>query len=271
MVPPSINFKYSDVNKMSFDYLLIKDLIKSYPNRKLVFQDGSNPGVLNSFYVKLNPILEKENIRNGIILDKILINLDKIASNANQIDEVFFDILYERMNEVFSFFKNKENLVKKKLNQENSWNSILKDLIKHDEGKWQENAHKSVSFYGLNNAVQQHCGIDLDRLESSENFALNIMSFMQKLIEKENSENNETYLLSQPHIDDIDSRNPEPTRLIRENSGLSLNRQIKLFKKFQAIMKGGSIFSFKLNDETSTLLKIFEIIKEIKVEAFCFY
>lgn len=111
---------------------------------------------------------------------------------------------------------------------------------------------KSISFFGLNKAILNHCGIELDRTESSTSFALNVLTFVRKLIEEKNESENDFYTLTQPHNDkyltdcfynEIPNHgkpvNFYSSKIIRDTSSLTLIKKISLFKKFEAVINGG--------------------------------
>ena len=68
-----------------------------------------------------------------------------------------------------------------------------------DKAKWIDNALKSISFFGINEAIITHCGIEIDRIEKSESFALEVIEFMNNIIKEKNHEQAESFILTQPH------------------------------------------------------------------------
>jgi len=88
------------------------------------------------------------------------------------------------------------------------------------------------------------------------------------------------FILSQPHYDSYlrDSCHNGTTKynqkiksytseLIRNKSNLSLNKKITLFKKFQSILDGGSLFVESINTDKISLLKFLKTINESKIGA----
>ena len=78
---------------------------------------------------------------------------------------------------------------------------------------------------------------------------------MKKLIEERNQCTNDNFILSQPHkdsyirdtwYDNMAQDKPKiyeySTRIIRSNSNLPLHKKISLFKKFEKIINGGTLF-----------------------------
>lgn len=262
---PFIIFDYSKLNTSN-----LEDIIPIVKKNNICFYNNNSSTFLNSALVKI----ENSN-KNQIILDKILINLHSIAIKANKNDDLFLDLLLDKMNCVFEFFKQKELLIKRKLNSLNGWKNIISEFFGKIIDDFYKNTIKSVSFFGLNEAILEHCGIELDRLENSEEFAIRVLSFMKKIINEKNNDENNYYILSQPHNDIYLKEawhNGTPlinnishhysSRIIRPNSRLSLSKRIKLFKKFEKIIDGGIIFDefidknrISLKDILSTLFK----------------
>jgi DNA-binding transcriptional ArsR family regulator len=253
-IKPLLLYDFSDYAQISAQNGGISDLLSSALNKNIIFYNRSNSNLLNSTLIKIcNPMC------NEIILDKILINLHSISVEANQNDDLFFDFLQDKLNLVFEFFKFKENLVKKKLNINKQWLTLCSKLFTESKENLFQEATKSISFFGLNTAITNHCGIELDRTESSMRFTLEVLNQMRRIIEEQNEEDYNRYKLNQPHNDiylgdswrnelknqgkTIDCYSP---RFIRENSSLKLTDKIDLFRKFEEIINGGSVFNYNM-------------------------
>ncbi|HEC36661.1 MAG TPA: hypothetical protein ENI29_00405, partial [bacterium] len=248
---------------------LLKDNVVLYNN------DGFN--LLNSTNIKIcNPK------QNKIILDKILINLHMISVEANQNDDIFFDLLQKKLDSVFELFQLKKNFVKKRLGTISEWESLIPHIFGEKKESIMNNSIKSVSFFGLNKAVLNHCGIELDRTESSASFALKSLTLMKNLINEKNETENDSFILSQPHDDKYLSDswsngvfNPEApskaytSKIIRENSSLSLVKKVSLFKKFENIIDGGTIFNPKIT-EINAFKKYLNLLYTSKIGAISF-
>jgi anaerobic ribonucleoside-triphosphate reductase len=230
---------------------------------------------LNSSLIQIS---EPEN--DSVILDKILINLHMISVEAKQNDDSFFNLLQNKMNSVFELFEIKEKLVSTKLKSIKKWESIVKKIYKTDNSEVLGKSIKSISFFGLNEAVLNHCGIELDRTKNSEEFALKTLVLMKNLIEEKNQCKNSNYILSQPHRDsyirdswfegmtDVNPKvNEYSTNIIRTNSNLSLEKKMSLFKKFEKIVDGGTLFIEKIPDEM-TIQEYIKTLFQSKIEKF---
>ncbi len=269
---PSLLVDYSSLNQSNLNNIFLTESNPSL-RKEFVYYNKKNSNLINSYNINVQKFDKNKFLSSQIILDKILINLHLISLNSNQNDEIFYELLQEKLNSVFELFKYKESLIKKKLNSLKNWKQLLFGIEDGNKNNLINNSLKSVSFFGLNKAIKNHCGIELDRLETSESFALKVLSFLNQLIHEKNEEENDFYSLSQPHADkyirnslNIGSDKSEKSltyssRIIRKNTTLSLKKQITIFKKFEKVIDGGCKFnsSFDSSNEKSLedFLKLF--------------
>jgi len=163
---PLLLFEYSDFISQNSSINIINSLFSHSLRKNIILQDNCISNLLNSNIVKiLNPK------QNKIILDKLLINLHMISVEAKQNDDVFIQLLQDKMESIFELFKIKKTLVYKKLNTINEWNKLTLQLFEENQESILRDSIKSISFFGLNKAILNHCGIELDRTESSASFA----------------------------------------------------------------------------------------------------
>lgn len=253
---PFILFDYTKFTPQFLEKELFNGASSPLLKNNIIYYNSVASNLLNSTLIKVNNSYTNESKDNIIVLDKILINLYLIALEARQNDNTFLDLLQEKVNAIFKLFKIKEELTKKKVNSLKTWNFIISEVFGQKIDEWTNTALKSISFFGLNEAINKHCGIELDRIEKSETFALKALAFLKKLIEEKNDEDNNRFTLSQPHYDKylVDSwqrdmsepnnkANGYTSQLIREETTLPLGKQISLFKKFEKIVDGGIIFN----------------------------
>ena len=281
---PLIVQDYSKLKLVDIETNFFKNLNFSKIMNNLIFYNKNTFNLINSSNIKvLNP--DGSNyLNNNIILDKIFINLCKLSNEAKQNDDRFLDLIKEKVENMFELFEYKASLTKKKLNLLNGWNFLTKCLFNQKEMAWSINALKSISFLGLNEAIKTHCGIELDRLDTSGYFALKILSFINKLIEEKNNEENENYILSQPHpFEDRNcfrtnvrkslknNSNSTYAQIVRENSNLELERKISLFKKFENLINGGTIFNSSINEHNLPLENHLKTLFQSSLNAFSFY
>ena len=258
-VAPLILFDYNSfpTDKISYDSF-VKNI--KFGNN-FIFYNKKSSNLFNSTLINVHNTNGNNRGENTIILDKILINLHKIAQNSKQNDTIFFDILQERLASIFELFTHKKKLINRKLSSSNPWNRITSEFFDLNGSKWIDEALKSISFFGLNEAIKTHCGIEIDRIEKSESFAFEVLGFMNNIIKEKNHQVNENFILTQPHNDSYlqeawhnNQQNlyNESKRyrisIIREESKLSLKRKIKLYEKFETHLEGGCIFTLDLNN-----------------------
>jgi len=259
---PLILFDYSNLfNSISINNI-IDELFSLTCLENIIFYNYKTSNLLNSSIIKV----KSQNCNgNNIILDKILINLNSIAQKANQNDDMFYSLLQDKLNLVFEFFDYKGSLVAKKLNHMNDWKFIITEVLGKKLEDWVMNSLKSISFIGLNEAVKHHCGLELDRIEKSQKFGLEVLSLLRDLIKEKNETENTNYNLSQPcNINVLNGaktfrtpcgfNNQNPLKIIKANSNLSLDKKISLFKKFEEKLDGGNLFNYVL-DSTQCLNK----------------
>lgn len=278
-ISPSILYDYSKflTSKNTHDFFIHN--FKSGNWRNFIFYKKNNSNLLNSTLVNVHNFNGGDQKRNKIILDKVLINFHKIAEYSNQNDNSFFEHLQERLDSVFELFEYKKELINRKLKSSNQWKRIISEFFKEKEAKWIDDSLKSVSFFGFNEAIKMHCGIEIDRVEKSESFAYNILEFMSDIIKEKNQKECENYILTQPHQDSYlydtwhnnqynlgKESNRYSINMVREDSKLSLKRKIELHKNFEKYFDGGSLLTLGLNN-----LAIDDLIEEIissKLNAF---
>jgi anaerobic ribonucleoside-triphosphate reductase len=278
-ISPSILYDYSKflTSKNTHDFFVHN--FKSSNWRNFIFYKKNNSNLLNSTFVNVHNFNGGDQKRNKIILDKVLINFHKIAEYSNQNDNSFFEHLQERLDSVFELFEYKKELINRKLKSSNQWKRIISEFFKEKEAKWIDDSLKSVSFFGFNEAIKMHCGIEIDRVEKSESFAYNILEFMSDIIKEKNQKECEKYILTQPHQDSYlydtwhnnqynlgKKSNRYSVNMVREDSKLSLKRKIELHKNFEKYFDGGSLLTLGLNN-----LAIDDLIEEIissKLNAF---
>ncbi|MHA2034835.1 MAG: anaerobic ribonucleoside-triphosphate reductase [Promethearchaeota archaeon] len=273
-----LEFGFSDFENFYSQCNIGFELLSNSLKNNIVFYNNSYSNLLNSALIKIdNPM------SNEIILDKILINLHMISVEANQNDDLFFELLQNKLNLVFEFFNIKKVLVNKKLKLNKMWDALSSQIFNNHKKNLIQESIKGISFFGLNKAVTNHCGIELDRTESSLKFALEIFNLMRRIIEEQNGEENERYVLNQPHDDcylrnswhneitnSRENFNSYSSRIIRENSLLSLSKKIDYFRKFENIINGGSVFTQNFKFDEDNKKKQLKLLYDSKINAISF-
>jgi len=257
-------------------------LFESKLGSNLCFFNSVESKLMNSTLNYINFPFNTSSVDNKILLDKILINFHDIALKSHQNDDVFLDLVQDRLYDTFEFFSYKKELIEKKFHNSKSWNKIISSFFKDGEKTWIHNSIKAISFFGLNKAIKLQCGIEIDRIEKSEKFALELLNLIKDIISEKNSDENENYCLNQPHegsylyengkISDSYQHNKDThiysMDLIRKESKLSLEKRIKLFQKFEHLLEGGSIFNYYFDHNHKNLKEDIEKIINSNISAF---
>jgi len=279
LICPLLLYDYSDfLSSKSESDNLIKVLTSSYRNN-FIFYKNNHSKLLNSTLTNVHKLNKSDEQRNKIVLDKILINLHMVAKKSNQKDDIFFENLHGKLDSVFEFFVCKKKLVDRKLKSSNHWKKIISEFFEPENGDWIDESLKSISFFGLNEAVKTHCGIEIDRNVNSEVFAQKILNFMIDIIDEHNQREHGNYVFTQPHNENYLSNKRYNNKLslgdetkrynidlIRTDSKLSLERKIDLYKKFEKILDGGSIFTCNLDN--LNLPELIKLLINSKLNAF---
>jgi len=246
---PFIILNYSDLTSKTIKNIFNQVEFDKFSS-KFLFNNRSNQTLLNSLTVdfrKLNR--HKTQNRMKIVLDKILINLHAIALNSNRDDDTFEENLMDRLTNCFELYDVKQELINHKLTNQNDKRTLV------SKGEVQ-NSIKAVSFFGLNEAVEFHCGIELDRTKTSETFAIKVLNLMSRVIQDEVNESSNNYLFTQPHPGvylktisnsmKINFRNSLQSSyspyITRKNAELSLDKQIAVFNRLKDYIYGGTLF-----------------------------
>ncbi|MCJ7649540.1 MAG: hypothetical protein MUP85_13065 [Candidatus Lokiarchaeota archaeon] len=272
-ISPLILFEYSGLDLLNFRNDLIKNL-----NYNTLFYSKEATGLLNSTVIGVKETTSlKGSSPNNVILDKILINLHKLAVNSNNDDDLFELNLYEKISHIFEFFEIKKELLNKKLNFQERWITTCETIFNTTPVNLMLNSIKAISFIGLNEAIEYHCGIELDRIEISEKFALKILGIIKQMIIEKNKDLGENYVLTQPHhMIDFSNNNPiDPSMkskcysssIIRQETTLTIDKQLDLFKKFQSILDGGNVFYLPNCQDDQSLLNLLKLLKTSKINA----
>jgi len=246
---PFIILNYSDLSSKTIEKIF-NQLEFERCSSNFLFNNRNNQTLLNSLSVDVRRLnKEKEQNSLKIVLDKIFINLHAIALNSNKNDDMFEASLIDRLINCFEFFDVKQELIYNKyVNQNDGRLIISKEAV--------QDSIKAISFFGLNEAVEFHCGIELDRTRASETFAVKILDIMGKMIHEEVIETSNNYLLTQPHpgvylkaISDSMNINfrtslqsPYSPCITRKNAELTLDKQIAVFNKMKDYIDGGNLF-----------------------------
>ncbi|MFX1324292.1 MAG: anaerobic ribonucleoside-triphosphate reductase [Promethearchaeota archaeon] len=272
---PLLLFGYSNSSTKN-SHVINPSLFSNPLKNRVILYNEDTSNLLNSTLITLD-----KPEKNRIILDKILVNLHMISVEAQQNDDLFYDLLQDRIKSIFKLFNFKKKFIGEKLKFVKSWKDLVPEIfVENSETIFQESI-KSVSFFGLNKAILNHCGIELDRTNSSTSFALNTLTLMRKLIDEKNESDNEFYTLTQPHdskylydcwyngnLHNGKKIKSYSSDLIREDSSLPLNKKLILYKKFENILNGGSLLNLKIDPNEISLQEFLKLAIKSNINAF---
>ncbi|TFF96604.1 MAG: hypothetical protein EU544_00320 [Promethearchaeota archaeon] len=273
---PNIFLNADLIRNLDIEWERFNTLFSSHLLDNTIFYGQKRSHLLNSTLIRV-----KDPQQNRLILDKIFINLPLLAIKANQNDGLFFELLQDKLAAVLKLFKYKALLVQKKLKGVAAWQKMAGSLFTDSPTEALESAIRSISFLGLNKAVKIHCGIELDRLQTSEKFALQILRTLNEHIREENAQASDLYELSQPHYglflnqlwdDNIYTSDQKEehfsSRIIRKASHIHLDKRISLFRKFAKFLGGGTVFHGIYESNTLPKDELLSILAQADLGAF---
>ncbi|MEM3593963.1 MAG: anaerobic ribonucleoside-triphosphate reductase, partial [Candidatus Jordarchaeaceae archaeon] len=121
---------------------------------------------------------ELDTLRTGN-LGTVIVNLPRIAYESNSDDELFFELLNERLDMVSTALKIKVQEIRERMLTDKTLPALASDL--NGESYYRiDNAVLSLSFVGLDEAVKKHIGIPIDSNKTSLEFALKILNYFSK-------------------------------------------------------------------------------------------
>ncbi|MHA1844257.1 MAG: anaerobic ribonucleoside-triphosphate reductase [Promethearchaeota archaeon] len=247
--------------------LLINDKISFFQKtglidggkNNIIFYINEHSNLLNSALIKISKETRNKLVGNQLIMDKILINLQSVASLSKGNDDFFLEKINDRLNSVFELFFFKESFITRKLGKNKSWNYFISKFFNDSAKESLESAVRSISFFNFREAIITHCGLDFEISQSSIHFGLRILKEMNSLIQERKEDENVNYTLTQPHAlnrglkshhgDDEEMKNCQMkfnSELIKKKTSLSLQKRIKLHEKISQFVNGGSLFNMFL-------------------------
>ncbi|WP_457558872.1 anaerobic ribonucleoside-triphosphate reductase [Candidatus Harpocratesius sp.] len=197
----------SEFSKLSsFQQLLISIL----PHPQVTFDQFMKWGWPSAEHIYTNlriPIAVEhyDQFKPAVILEKISINLLALYYKSNKNEKTFFKGLEKALFRVFDFFEYKYTLIRRNLPKFTNWQHLQEILFKSTSS--QKNflpkgcTIAAVSFHGMDEMVLMHTDLFIRMQTKNRTFAVKIMDFMQKLLDKQNfNENNPIhYVLAEAH------------------------------------------------------------------------
>ncbi|MCF2139696.1 MAG: hypothetical protein K9W44_06550 [Candidatus Lokiarchaeota archaeon] len=197
----------SEFSKLSsFQQLLISIL----PHPQVIFDQFMKWGWPSAEHIYTNlripiAIEHYDQFKPAVILEKISINLLALYYKSNKNEKIFFKGLEKAIFRVFDFFEYKYTLLKRNLPNFSNWQQIQEILFKSTSSQKcflpKGSIIAAVSFHGMDEMVLMHTDLFIRMQTKNRTFAVKIMDFMQKLLDKQNfNENNPIhYVLAEAH------------------------------------------------------------------------
>jgi anaerobic ribonucleoside-triphosphate reductase len=145
---------------------------------------------------------ETDCLRTGS-MDTIFLNLPRAAYEAKKNDEKFFAFLKETALLAIEGFKAKKGFVSERLKQ-----PLLRLLAGESSAPYfyEKNASYNLSFVGLNEAVDAHTGVRMDRDKTGLEFGLRVLQELAKVAKTASEESEMRITISQRPGDEAVSR-----------------------------------------------------------------
>jgi len=223
-------------------------------------------------------------IRTGS-MDTIFVNLPRVAYETKRNEEKFLALLKETVTLTVEGFKVKKKFINERLKQP------LLPILAGDRGAgayfYEKNASYNLSFIGLNEAVEAHTGLRIDKDKAAADFALRILQDTSKQLRAASEETEIRMTVSQRPGDEAVDRLTEldieqygravivpngvrgpvyytdmPT--IPLSTRLPLENRINLEGRFQAATPGGhlNVICVSADSTFEALLKLTERAQE---------
>ncbi|MGA2791067.1 MAG: anaerobic ribonucleoside-triphosphate reductase, partial [Candidatus Bathyarchaeia archaeon] len=137
-------------------------------------------------------------------MDTIFLNLPRIAYQAKKNDEKFSALLRETVSLTVEGFKVKKKFVNERMKQP------LLHLLAGESGTapyfYEKNSSYNLSFIGLNEAVEAHTGLKMERDRAAADFGLKIIQEISKLLKSASEESEMRITASQRPGDEAAGR-----------------------------------------------------------------
>jgi ribonucleoside-triphosphate reductase len=137
-------------------------------------------------------------------MDTIFLNLPRIAYQAKKNDEKFSALLRETVSLTVEGFKVKKKFVNERMKQP------LLHLLAGESGTapyfYEKNSSYNLSFIGLNEAVEDHTGLKMERDRAAADFGLKIIQEISKLLKSASEESEMRITASQRPGDEAAGR-----------------------------------------------------------------
>lgn len=236
---------------------------------------------------------ELDTLRTGN-LGTVIVNLPRIAYESNGDDELFFELLNDRLNLASTALTIKLEAIRERMFNDKTLTALSSDL--EGESYYRiDNAALSLSFVGLDEATKKQVGTPIDSNKSSLDFALKILKYFNERANELKTNTGLRWVVTQPTTDSSVNRLAKldvekfgkknvnvrgtgsnvyySTSNIRVSSPLTLDERIKLENMFHPLLSGGHLMNISFEKKVSSdkLIELSEkICKETQIGNFAF-
>ncbi|MGQ9722345.1 MAG: anaerobic ribonucleoside-triphosphate reductase [Candidatus Jordarchaeum sp.] len=227
-------------------------------------------------------------------LGTVIVNLPRIAYESNNDDELFFELLRERLDMASTILEIKSQAIRERMFNDKTLPALTSNL--DGEVYYRvDNSTLSLSFVGLDEAVKKHIGTPIDNTEASLKFPLRILKYFNEYASELKTNTGLRWVVVQPKsgsyvnrlakldVEKFGKKNVSvsgignnvyySTSNIRVSAPLILDERIKIESMFHPLLLGGHLMNISLEEKISydNLIEISEkICKDTQVGNFTF-
>jgi ribonucleoside-triphosphate reductase len=209
---------------------------------------------------------ELDTLRTGN-LGTVIVNLPRIAYESNGDDELFFELLNERLNMASTALEIKLQAIKERMFNDKTLPILTSDL--NGELYYRiDNASLALSFVGLDEATKKHAGTPIDSNKASLDFASRILRYFNNYAAELKTTTALRWVVTQPSsgpyvnrlakldVERFGKKNVNvrgtgynvyySTSNIRLSAPLALDERIKLESTFHPLLLGGHLMNISV-------------------------
>ncbi|MFB0560583.1 MAG: anaerobic ribonucleoside-triphosphate reductase [Candidatus Lokiarchaeia archaeon] len=225
---------------------------------------------------------ELDTLRTGN-LGTVIVNLPRIAYESNSDDELFFELLNERLDMVSTILKIKSQAIREGMFNDKTLPALTSDL--DGEVYYRiDNSTLSLSFVGLDEAIKSHVGTPIDNNRVSLDFALRILQYFTEYANDLKTNTGLRWVVTQPKsgsyvnrlakldVEKFGKKNVSvsgsgnnvyySTSNIRVSAPLTLDERMMIESMFHPLLLGGHLMNISLEKKVNPD-KLIEFSKKI--------
>lgn len=236
---------------------------------------------------------EIDTLRTGN-LGTVIVNLPRIAYESNGDDELFFELLNERLNMASTALEIKLQAIRERMFTDKTLPTLTSDL----DGELYYriyNASLALSFVGLDEATKKHVGTPIDSNKASLDFASRILQYFNKHANELKTNTALRWVVTQPisgsyvnrlaklDVERFGKKNVNvrgtgynvyySTSNVRLSAPLALDERIRLESMFHPLLLGGHLMNISVEKKVPSdkLINLSEkICREKQIGNFTF-